>query len=45
MKKTKKKILQIFDKHRVFNKGVGPGKNSKLINVGHTFIPESRVDE
>ena len=24
-------------------KGVGPGKNPKLINVGPTSIPESRV--
>ena len=27
-----------FNKRRVFNKGVGPGKNPKLINVGPTFI-------
>ena len=26
-----------------FNKAVGPGKNPKLINVGPTFIPKSRV--
>ena len=26
-----------------FNKAVGPGKNTKIINVGPTFIPESRV--
>ena len=25
------------------NKAVGPGKNSVLINIGPTFIPESRV--
>ena len=25
------------------NKAVGPGKNPKLINVGPTSIPESRV--
>ena len=25
-------------------KAVGPGKNPKLINVGPTSIPESRVD-
>ena len=25
------------------NKAVGPGKNSKLINVGPTSIPEARV--
>ena len=32
-----------FNKHRAFDKIVGHGKNSKLINVGPTFIPESRV--
>ena len=26
-----------------FNRAVGPGKNPKLINVGSTSIPESRV--
>ena len=26
------------------NKAVGPGKNPKLINVGHTSIPEARVN-
>ena len=25
------------------NKAVGPGKNSKLINIGPTFIPDYRV--
>ena len=37
----------IFDnklnKHRALNKAVRPGKNLKLINVGPTFNPESRV--
>ena len=32
-----------FNKCRAFDKAVGPGKNPKLINVGPTFIPESRV--
>ena len=32
-----------FNKPRVFNKAVGPGKNPKLINVGPTFIPDYRV--
>ena len=32
-----------FNKRRAFNKAVRPGKNPKLINVGPTFIPESRV--
>ena len=32
-----------FDKHRAFNKEVGPGNNQKLINVGPTFIPDYRV--
>ena len=27
----------------LFNKAVGPGKNTKLINVGPTSIPEPRV--
>ena len=31
-----------FDKRRAFNKDVGPGKNSKLISVGPTFIPDYR---
>ena len=35
--------ITIFNKRRVFNKAVGPGKNQKLINVGPTSIPESRV--
>ena len=34
-----------FDKRRAFDKIVVPGKNPKLINVGPTFIPESRVVE
>ena len=25
------------------NKAVGPEKNPKLINLGHTYIPESRI--
>ena len=32
-----------FNKRRVFNGAVGPGKNPKLINVGPTFIPDYRV--
>ena len=32
-----------FNKRRAFNKAVGPGKKSKLINVGPTFIPDYRV--
>ena len=32
-----------FNKCRAFNKAVGPEKNSKLINVGPTFIPDYRV--
>ena len=36
------KILK-FNKRRAFNKAVGLGKNSKLINVGPTFIPDYRV--
>ena len=32
-----------FNKRRVFNKAVGPGKNPKLISVGPTFIPDYRV--
>ena len=35
--------ITIFNKRRVFNKAVGPGKNPKLINEGHTFIPDYRV--
>ena len=27
----------------IIDKAVGPGKNSQLINVEPTFIPESRV--
>ena len=39
------KTLQNYDKHRAFNKAVGPGKKiPKLTNlVGPTFIPDSRV--
>ena len=33
------------NKHRAINKGVGPEKNSKLINVGPTFIPDYRVEK
>ena len=32
-----------FDKRRAVNKAVGPGKSTKLINVGLTFIPDYRV--
>ena len=32
-----------FNKRRAFNKTVGPGKKSKIINVGPTFIPDYRV--
>ena len=32
-----------FNKRRAFNKAVEPGKKSKLINVGPTFIPDYRV--
>ena len=31
------------NKRRAFNKAIGPGKNTKLINAGPTFIPEYRV--
>ena len=35
-----------FNKRRVFNKAVGPGKKSKkLINVGPMFIPDYRGKE
>ena len=27
---------------RAFNKAIGPEKSTKLINLGHTFIPEYR---
>ena len=37
------KKIPKFNKRRAFNKAVGPGKNSKLINVGPTFIPDCRV--
>ena len=33
-----------FIKCRASNKAVGPEKNSKLINVGPTFIPDYRVN-
>ena len=33
-----------FNKRRVFNKSLGPGKNPKLINIGPTCIPDYRVD-
>ena len=33
----------IINKRKAYNKAIGPGKNPKLINVGPTFIPESRV--
>ena len=32
-----------FNKRRAFNKTVGPGKKSKLITVGPTFIPDYSV--
>ena len=32
-----------INKCRAFNKAVGPGKNAKLITVGPTSIPDSRV--
>ena len=32
-----------FNRRRVFNKAVGPGKNPKLINIGPKFIPNDRV--
>ena len=32
-----------MEKIMKFNKDVGPGKKSKLINVRPTFIPELRV--
>ena len=32
-----------FNKRKAFNKAVGPGKNPKLINVGHMFILDYRV--
>ena len=44
----KKQIFENFlisYKRRAFDKIVVPGKNPKLINVGPTFIPESRVVE
>ena len=37
-----KKIPE-FNKHRAFNKAVGPGKNPELLSVGPTFIPDYRV--
>jgi hypothetical protein len=35
--------VTIFDKRRVFDMAVGPGKNPKLINVGPTLITDYRV--
>ena len=35
--------IPIFNKRKAFNKAVGPGKNAKLIIVGPTSIPDSRV--
>ena len=35
--------IQKINKRRAFNKAVGPGEKSKLINVGPTFIPDYRV--
>ena len=32
-----------FDKRKASNKAVGPGKNTKLINVELTFIQKYRV--
>ena len=32
-----------FNKRRAFNSAVGPGKNTKLINVGPTFILDYRI--
>ena len=32
-----------INKRRAFNKAVGPGKNAKLITIGPTSIPDSRV--
>ena len=32
-----------FNNRRAFNKAVGPRKNPKLINVGPTSIPKTRV--
>ena len=37
-----KKIQKIY-KRRAFNKAVGPLMKSKIINVGPTTIPQSRV--
>ena len=31
------------DLYVLSNKAIGPGKNSKMINVGPTSIPEARV--
>ena len=39
---SKEKIQQI-NKHRAFNRAVGPGKKSKLISLGPTFIPDNKV--
>ena len=35
--------IQKFNKLRAFNKAVGPGKKTKLINVGPSSIPKARV--
>ena len=47
MKKRRKLFFRFFILNLInvgpFNKAVGPRKNPKLINVGPTFIPESRV--
>ena len=32
-----------INKRGAFNKAIGPGKNTKLINIGPRSIPESRV--
>ena len=43
LKKIKLENIPKFNKRRAFNKAVGPGKNTKLINVVPTFIPDYRV--
>ena len=42
-KKIKLENIPKFNKRRTFHKAVGPGKNTKLINAGPTFIPDYRV--
>ena len=32
-----------FNKRRAFNKAIGPGKKSKTISIGPTFISDYRV--